>query len=410
MKFKSLIYLSFNNILHKKMAYAKVIIGFFLAFLVNFLVLFYSNSLTNGYEDYENSSADLKMISVFGNLTDENMSDIKSFSQVGGVTYGTSIYFDFEQKLKINFGDNEYELDDNNIIYSLFYLNKSSDSGIPLNYDIVLKQTTNQSAILAGTDMKNDNDILVSEIVLQYLGITNLQAALGKEIQIENGELKFEGTICGILNRQLIEDQNFLECFVAYKSEDCNISDDYCYISLTTFKNSNKLVSFIESILTDDSDYFWFGTNIEEIMAIIESQKELCNSFLSFLSLIIVLVICIYISSNQFYLLQKNSLFYGILKAHGVNNKGVFWVFFLELFLMCILAELFAILLSIGIFSAIKSIISEVFFIDLGLPLNVVAWSVPVFLALGLFLSLSITFFVYYKILRKSPIYLLKCK
>lgn len=171
MKFKSLIYLSFNNILHKKMAYAKVIIGFFLAFLVNFLVLFYSNSLTNGYEDYENSSADLKMISVFGNLTDENMSDIKSFSQVGGVTYGTSIYFDFEQKLKINFGDNEYELDDNNIIYSLFYLNKSSDSGIPLNYDIVLKQTTNQSAILAGTDMKNDNDILVSEIVLQYLGI-----------------------------------------------------------------------------------------------------------------------------------------------------------------------------------------------------------------------------------------------
>ncbi len=63
---------SFNNILHKKMAYAKVIIGFFLAFLVNFLVLFYSNSLTNGYEDYENSSADLKMISVFGNLTDEN--------------------------------------------------------------------------------------------------------------------------------------------------------------------------------------------------------------------------------------------------------------------------------------------------------------------------------------------------
>ena len=299
---------SFNNILHKKMAYAKVIIGFFLAFLVNFLVLFYSNSLTNGYEDYENSSADLKMISVFGNLTDENMSDIKSFSQVGGVTYGTSIYFDFEQKLKINFGDNEYELDDNNIIYSLFYLNKSSDSGIPLNYDIVLKQTTNQSAILAGTDMKNDNDILVSEIVLQYLGITNLQAALGKEIQIENGELKFEGTICGILNRQLIEDQNFLECFVAYKSEDCNISDDYCYISLTTFKNSNKLVSFIESILTDDSDYFWFGTNIEEIMAIIESQKELCNSFLSFLSLIIVLVICIYISSNQFYLLQKNSL------------------------------------------------------------------------------------------------------
>lgn len=231
---------------------------------------------------------------------------------------------------------------------------------------------------------------------LSYLGITNLQAALGKEIQIENGELKFEGTICGILNRQLIEDQNFLECFVAYKSEDCNISDDYCYISLTTFKNSNKLVSFIESILTDDSDYFWFGTNIEEIMAIIESQKELCNSFLSFLSLIIVLVICIYISSNQFYLLQKNSLFYGILKAHGVNNKGVFWVFFLELFLMCILAELFAILLSIGIFSAIKSIISEVFFIDLGLPLNVVAWSVPVFLALGLFLSLSITFFVYY--------------
>lgn len=66
MKFKSLIYLSFNNILHKKMAYAKVIIGFFLAFLVNFLVLFYSNSLTNGYEDYENSSADLKMISEIG--------------------------------------------------------------------------------------------------------------------------------------------------------------------------------------------------------------------------------------------------------------------------------------------------------------------------------------------------------
>ena len=59
MKFKSLIYLSFNNILHKKMAYAKVIIGFF-GIPCKFFSAFYSNSLTNGYEDYENSSADLK--------------------------------------------------------------------------------------------------------------------------------------------------------------------------------------------------------------------------------------------------------------------------------------------------------------------------------------------------------------
>ncbi len=49
MKISNILFVSIQNILHKKRAYFKVLVGFFLVFLINFTIIFYAGSLSNAY-------------------------------------------------------------------------------------------------------------------------------------------------------------------------------------------------------------------------------------------------------------------------------------------------------------------------------------------------------------------------
>lgn len=54
MKISNILFVSIQNILHKKRAYFKVLVGFFLVFLINFTIIFYAGSLSNAYKAFEN--------------------------------------------------------------------------------------------------------------------------------------------------------------------------------------------------------------------------------------------------------------------------------------------------------------------------------------------------------------------
>ena len=62
----------------------------------------------------------------------------------------------------------------------------------------------------------------------------------------------------------------------------------------------------------------------EKVSVIFRNVFKLNHKFTYLICVTLLAVICVYVASNQYYLLLKNSVFYGILKANGVSNREVF--------------------------------------------------------------------------------------
>ena len=108
MNLKSILYLSIKNVFLKKVSYLKILVSCFLVFALAFIILFYSNSLSNSYSNYNNSYAEERIIRAFGVLDEEQINMIRSYKQVCGIAYGTTLSFDQSKALSITIEDNSY--------------------------------------------------------------------------------------------------------------------------------------------------------------------------------------------------------------------------------------------------------------------------------------------------------------
>ena len=143
-------------------------------------------------------------------------------------------------------------------------------------------------------------------------------------------------------------------------------------------------------------------------MKTVEGQQMLCNRFLSIIGGMLLAVICVYVASNQYYLLQKNSTFYGILKANGVDNKSVFLTHMFELAITLLISLVLAFGVGVGAFFIMQLLFDDFLGIDLVFPAGAAVGSFFGFAALCIGLAVLITVFIYNKILKKPPVYLLK--
>ncbi len=411
MKFKNVLFLAFKNIFLKKSAYLKILMSFFLVFAVAFIVLLYSNSLSNSYLNYENLYAEDRIIRAFGFLEEEQINKIRSYGQVCGITYGTTLSFSQEKELKITIEDNVYTIgsSDKSISRSLFYKNSGSDGSISKNYQIALAFKNNEEALIYGNEIKNSNDILILETALDKLGIVVNNDLIGKRIEITDGEMLVSANICGIINKNLTDFGMIGNSFVCNKTSSYDMADNFFEISLSTVRENDGLNKYISSIMDEQGGtYFWFADYIEEKLILMEGQEILCDDFLSLICFMLVIIISIYVASNQFYLLQKNSTFYGILKSSGVSNRNIFIIHLIELSFICCFALILALGLSIGIFFVLKNVLNTVFYIELEFSIGVAIGYFFACLFVVMALSFLITLFIYIKLLKKPTIYLLK--
>ena len=115
----------------------------------------------------------------------------------------------------------------------------------------------------------------------------------------------------------------------------------------------------------------------------------------------------LYVGCNQFYLMRKNSVFYGLLKSNGVSNKNIFIIHFLELFLLCLFSLALGVLCSVGILFVLQYAMANAFSISISFPFLSLIWSIPLFIFVGAVLSCLLTLYIYLHILKKPPIHLL---
>ena len=120
MKFKNILSLSVKNIFLKKSAYLKVVAGFFFAFLVIFIVLFYSGSLSTAYDDYRDVKADKLVYNVYGALDEEEEKEIRAFPQVKSI-FSYSRLGLYKNEKQIAIGGNQYIIDNENYSVYVFY-------------------------------------------------------------------------------------------------------------------------------------------------------------------------------------------------------------------------------------------------------------------------------------------------
>ena len=413
MKFKSILNLSIKNIFLKKSAYLKVVAGFFFAFLIIFIVLFYAGSLSTAYDDYRDFKADQLVYDIHGAVNEEEEKEIRSFPQVKSIySYrDLSLVYDSEKEITID-GTNHIIDDENKTVHGEF-VGHNSDYAFCENKVLAFTAETGEEFILFGDTLQNENDMLISESLLEYLNIEERESLIGKEISINGFRIKWvddekqtlpfskSGTICGIVNGNYGYDD-----FICFEDEENPAW--LTMISLNTFQGNEDFFKRMEDIF-DDNRYPNFAGQYQLLdMKIIEGQQTLCNRFLSIICVVLLSVICVYVASNQYYLLQKNSTFYGILKANGVDNKSVFLTHALELAITLVVALVLAFAVGVGAFFVMQLLFDDFVGINLIFNAGIAVGSFFGFLALCLVLAVLITLFIYNKILKKQPVYLLK--
>lgn len=416
MKVKSILSLSVKNIFLKKFAYLKVLAGFFFAFLIIFIVLFYSGSLSIAYDDYENMRMDDCYYSIYSDITEEQEREIRAFPQVGSMTFLGGVLFAKDSMVDVTVGVNGYSFDRNDNYISGAFVGKNSDCSFIKNKEIQFVAETGENLIKYGTDLKSDGDIIVSEILLDIINVEEREELLGKEFSLngvewtgewlEGGEqetqpFEISGRICGILNG-LYDGADFY----GYIGEDRNIS--VVHISLKAFTGNEDLFAKADEMFGEEVMHTFVGSGILDDMKTVEGQEMLCNRFLSLICVTLLAVICVYVASNQYYLLLKNSVFYGILKANGVSNREVFLMHMFELAIILVVSLVLAFGASVGLFFIMQTLFDDFVGINLIFPAGVAVGAFFGFAGLCAALAVLITLFIYVKILKKPPVGLLK--
>lgn len=413
MKFKNILSLSIKNIFLKKFAYLKVVAGFFFAFLVIFIVLFYSGSLSTAYDDYRDVKADDLIYNIHGALSDEEEKEIRAFPQVKSIHSYSELGL-YKNEKQIIIGGYGYTIDDNESVYGRF-IGYNSDYFYSENAALAFTADKGEELLLFGETLQNENDMLISEKLLISLDITERESLIGKELSIsgfkygdewiddERELLPFSksGTICGIINGHYKYDD-----YICFEDEETHATETE--ISLNTFIGNEDFFKRMEELFEGKYSHYFEGNSQLSRMKTVEGQQMLCNRFLSLICVVLLTVICVYVASNQYYLLQKNSTFYGILKANGVDNKSVFLTHMFELAITLSVALIIAFAFGIGVFFIMKKLFYSFLYIDLYFPAGIAVGSFFGFLALCLGLAVLITLFIYNKILKKQPVHLLK--
>lgn len=414
MKFKSVLSLALKNIFLKKSAYLKVLAGFFFAFLIIFVVLFYSGSLNIAYDDYLNVNADYLVYNVYGKLTAEQEAEIRSFPQVKSVYSYSTQSFVSDREINVTIGESSYPIESKQYYLAGKYIGRNSDYAYCENDFLSFSEESGEKFLICGETLKNENDILVSEVLLEFFGIEERESLIGKPFTangytwgewVEDEHLQQpysqSGVICGIVNG-VYEHYDFLH----FENEEVEASTTE--ISLNAFTGNEAFFARMDEMLGEETSHYFVGQYELENMKTVEGQQMLCNRFLSLICVVLLVVISVYVASNQYYLLQKNSVFYGILKANGADNKCVFLTHMSELAIILLIALITAFAFGVAAFFIMQVLFDDFVGIKLYFPAGAAVGSFFGFFALCVLLAVLITVFVYNKILKKSPVCLLK--
>lgn len=282
--------------------------------------------------------------------------------------------------------------------------------GVDINDDILAyndliqyRSLTNKSLIKYGNEIKNENEVLITEGLLKELGF-NPKEVIGKEISICDakfgvfgGFVWLEGlTICGVLDENVYRASPTGTEFIMVSNTYYNKNASVRYLTRVYFKNYEDMdyrMSLINSKydIEFDADY----STIEFFIEKVEGYSNYILLAVTIFSIVIIIGLIVYILSMFIMNFEKSKITNMILYSYGLKNKSILDLIILNI--IYLIGYLISTILIFVIILIIKNIILEITDVNIINYKPIVISNLIVFIVFGIVISLINLFYHKFK-------------
>ena len=372
MKFSDCIKLAFLNLKSYKKTTGIICVGMLTALCMIITACTYNHSMTSSMNNTINNKYSLAYIMYEDKFLPDNNDILKKIKSSDGLSdVRIECEYDYILELYPKFYEEDYVQNYNSIDNSTLIVDGKSYTGInDYSYDFTdysgfadksfyIKDGFSQFSeaekteyyskhnenFLIGSEMKNDNDIIMSEYILSKYGFSleEAQKLIGKKITVtfsyneKTMEIVKDYTLCGILRTDFYDIEEFREyphIFVPMAGKFMpDDTDEYFYGYQTLFFDDfSSALKGYETLEKDD--YSVILSNTVSIYSEIEQQQTIYNKIVVLILFLIIFAVFVFMLSSVQYYFGKRMKFITLERAIGMKNSKIFTVFISE-FAVC---------------------------------------------------------------------------
>ena len=446
---KSCVIISLNNIFRKKRHTLRLLLNFFLLSCAVVIWLVLSHSLSTAQERfvYASSSINCESVSIeldaqTGFVNNENYEAVQKVGECEDV--GTPViiadidlvkfmgaeerwYFVNNKFASLTVNGAVYQ-GINDYSYNFDSLSEEEKVTIPFEIGAVYSQDVftaneleefayrydNEEYMLCGTDVINDNEIIISDYMLEKLGYTDLpENILGKTItlSIEGKPVVESYKLVGVINSNIFYCENLHLSPQIYIRGNNQVTKDYgldsaqATLPIRGYENIYDVFTALDDcgiqidfFSYDRAKYYY---NLTSIKTVVE-RVLLIFEVLVFLAILLnTYNIFVHAAVSR----REN---YGMMKAVGVTRPRLYLIAFFETLFTSVVATIAAEALSVAILEAMNGILESIIGIGMEVSLteHLIIGAVSLLALLAIFMVIQ--FVVLSGYFSKNPIILLK--
>ncbi|MGN0536362.1 MAG: ABC transporter permease [Acutalibacteraceae bacterium] len=195
---------------------------------------------------------------------------------------------------------------------------------------------------LIGSEMKNDNDIIMSEYILSKFGFSleDAQKLIGKKITLkftlqgQTFDIVKDYTLCGILRTDFYDVEEFrTENHIFIPLNKDSVSQYYAFEQQIFFDSFSSAYKAYKTLSQDETVWVTASESLS-IYSEIEKQQTLYTRIVLLVLILIVFAVLVFMISSIQYYFNKRLRFILLERAIGMRSGKVFSVFIME-FLIC---------------------------------------------------------------------------
>lgn len=386
MKFSNCIRIAFLNLKSYKKTTVFICLSMLLALCMVISAFTYNNAIASSLDSKVSSKSSNMYLSYYS-MEQPLYSDIDSLSKVKALNGMTDIkierYFDGFDIIERYFDEGNgyaFELEDfgienttlvvdgksfqgvNDHSYSQFCTEEELESGL-FNDSIIfaisqiyVDEGYTQFAkaemdeyyqkhtgdFLIGSEMKNDDDIIMSEYILSKFGFSleDAQKLIGKKITLkftikgQTFDMVKDYTLCGILRTDFYDVEKFRtenHIFIPLRKD--SVSQYYGFEQQIFFDSFSSAYQAYKTLYQDETAWVIASESLS-IYSEIEKQQTLYTRIVLLVLILIVFAVVVFMLSSIQYYFNKRLRFILLERAIGMRSGKVFFVFIME-FLIC---------------------------------------------------------------------------
>ena len=225
------------------------------------------------------------------------------------------------------------------------------------------------NCLLLGKDSIEDNEIIISEYLLQEFNLDN--SILNKTLTIAFDNVNYSFKIAGIMNMHFYELTNTIEQhFIAstgselfknyFLKNDLNNIKYQTKLYMKGFKLDDKLIDNVKnlSILNVKSVELGsqYGLSMSTTVRIISS---ILNGIMATVGLGIISDLILNMMYSMRFMMKKKNNFYAVMQVYGLDKKKLFTILFCEMFILSMIAAIVAYAFSYGLVYLLDYLLSS---------------------------------------------------